>query len=391
MLASTCPWPAAAKLAVAFAGTSCRVCSVAPNDHALNHTTAVSERFRYHPSRPLRSLADAVAAAKPDLIIPNDERAVEHLHRLYVRSRSQAVRTLIERSLGRPDSFDQAMSRERLLGVAAEQGVVAPLTAPLHSLADLEAWNDAQPFPWVLKSNGSWGGHGVRIVSSFDEARRAFRDLSRAVDPLRIIRENLVETDAFWLTWWLHQSRPGIIVQSYVEGMPANCAVAAWEGEVVAGLAVEVLSSRGETGPATIVRITNDPAMLDAAARIVASLGLSGFVGFDFAIEAATGRPFLLEMNPRATQICHLRLGLGRDLPGALVARMTGTPAPDEPPVTTSDLVALFPQASVRDYGDVAFGGAVYSDGALTDSRLMRRLSRPRLRVKLKRLFGGAN
>ena len=48
--------------------------------------------------------------------------------------------------------------------------------------------------------------------------------------------------------------------------------------------------------------------MKAAARAIVRHLGLSGMCGFDFVLDA-TGAAHLIEINPRATQVNHLRLG----------------------------------------------------------------------------------
>ena len=89
--------------------------------------------------------------------------------------------------------------------------------------------------------------------------------------------------------------------------------------------------------------------MIDAATRIVKALGLSGMIGFDFMIEAATGAALLIEMNPRNTPICAVRLGPGRDLAEALVARISGRPARDRPPRTERDIVVFFPDTWSED------------------------------------------
>ena len=66
-------------------------------------------------------------------------------------------------------------------------------------------------------------------------------------------------------------------------------------------------------------------------------------------LEAGTGNAHLIEMNPRATQVGHLTLGAGRDLPGALYAAVSGEPLRETPPVTDKDTIALFPKEWIRD------------------------------------------
>ena len=101
--------------------------------------------------------------------------------------------------------------------------------------------------------------------------------------------------------------------------------------------------------------------MLQSAHRIVAALGISGFCGFDFMVDAETGDPLLLEMNTRPTQLAHLSFGAGRDLCAALVRNLlAGNDATDRPNVATADLVALFPQEIRRDSTGSRLGDAFH-------------------------------
>ena len=78
--------------------------------------------------------------------------------------------------------------------------------------------------------------------------------------------------------------------------------------------------------------------------KMASRLKLSVLHGFDFILEPKTGNAHLIEMNPRATQVGHLALGAGRDLPAALFAAMTGREIRVTPKVTDKDTIALFPQ-----------------------------------------------
>jgi hypothetical protein len=82
-----------------------------------------------------------------------------------------------------------------------------------------------------------------------------------------------------------------------------------------------------------------------AAERVAARLGLSGFFGLDFMIEAGTGTSYLIEMNPRTTPLCHLRMGKRRDMAGALWAQLSGQPFQEAPPMTQNKIIAYFPDA----------------------------------------------
>src|SRR5204862_4420831 len=154
---------------------------------------------------------------------------------------------------------------------------------------------------------------------------------------------------------------PIVSAQRFVPGDNANCAVACWNGEVIAAIAVQVVASSGPTGQSTVVRVVEHESMLATARNIVGVLGMSGFCGFDFILEEGSGSALLIEVNPRATQINHLALGHGRDLVAAMRAKITDTPLSERPAVTDRDMVALFPQEVTRD-PESSFLATAYHD-----------------------------
>ncbi len=214
---------------------------------------------------------------------------------------------------------------------------------PLSDEEALDRWAEVNATPFVLKADGSWAGFGVRIISDAAAAKGAYRRMTRPVTGRVAVREMLLESNYFAMRSCLLRERPAMSVQSYVEGWPANVGVACWQGEVLAATCAEAVATESATGPSTVVRIIHNAEMIDSATRIVKALGLSGMIGFDFMIEAATGAAYLIEMNPRNTPICAVRLGPGRDLAEALVARIAGRPVRERPARTERDIVVFFP------------------------------------------------
>lgn len=350
LLADTDRRAYAARLAMAFAAVGCEVSAVCTGHHPIETIKAFHRRFPYSAVHPLASLLSAIESTKPDLIVPCDDRAVEHLQQLCGRygDQNSRVATSIERSLGPPGSYPVVSARYALLELAKGQGIRVPATQYLQSAQDLCQWHAKQPLPWVLKADGTWGGGGVRIAESPHQAEQLFRLLTGPCGLKRAVKRLLVNRDPFYLRDWWQGSRRSVIAQAYVPGRPANCAVACWEGKVLAQISVEVLAASWPTGPANVVRRIDNPEMMDAAERIAEKLHLSGFFGLDFIIESGSGATYLLEMNPRCTPLSHIQLGLGTDMVGALHAALAGQPPPGGPPPTARngrEVIAYFPQA----------------------------------------------
>lgn len=281
---------------------------------------------------------------------------------------------LIERSLGVPGSHPIVASRYDLLALAREEGVLTPDTARINNQADLDSWSVHQPYPWVLKADGTWGGGGVRVIRSMEDAQSSLHQLEQMSRFTRSIKRLFVNRDAFWLReWWVGAQR-SIVAQSYIYGRPANCGAFCWMGKVLAIIAVEVVHADGATGPASIVSVVDNPDMTRAAERIAARLGLSGFFGLDFMIEDGTKQVYLIEMNPRLAPPSHIRLGKGRDLAAALWAQLAGQPSVNARSVTQNNLIAYFPQGSED---GKAFGNSCFHDIPQGESELVAELLNP--------------
>jgi hypothetical protein len=352
LLTDTGRWPGAARLAIELSKVGCDVSALCPiPGHPLLKVRGVRKTFSYSSLRPVSALMAAIEATEPQIVIPCDDRAVEHLHELHAYARRRPgitggrIASLVERSLGSPESYPIVSTRYDLLRLAREERLHVPDTKRVNTLDDLRAWHAEKSAPSVLKADGTWGGNGVKIAQTLEEAKQFFLELTRPCNLPGVLKRLIMNRDRFWLrTWWRHL-KPALIVQSYVGGRPANCAVVCLEGRVLAGICVEVVSAQRLNGPATVVHIVHNPQMMLSAERIACRLGLSGFFGLDFMIEDGSDRAYLIEMNPRCTQLCHLRLGKGRDMIGALYAQLTGEPLRETPPVTHNDMIAYFPAA----------------------------------------------
>lgn len=354
LLAATDRWYPTARLGLALKKAGCVVEAVCPSGHPLNLTRAVSRTHGYHGLSPLTSFSRAIRASNPDLVIPADDLATWHLHDLYNRELNDGqsghqICRLIAQSLGSAESFKVVRSRSAFMQLAEEESIRVPHTEVITNQNDLHDWIARRGFPTVLKANGTSGGDGVKVVNTVEEAECAFRKLHAPPLLARAVKRALVDRDSTLIWPSLSLRKRAVNAQTFVAGHEATSTFVCREGNVLASLHFEVVQKVGSTGHATVVRWIDHPEMSAAAVKIARRLNLSGFHGLDFMIEAETGNAYLIEINPRSTQVGHLALGQGRDLPAAFYSALTGKSVKVSTPVTENDTIALFPQEWKRD------------------------------------------
>jgi len=336
LLGATVWWPLSARLAMALIRHGCSVSAVCPPGHPLRYVRGVDSFYPYKG----QALKRAIVTSRPDIIVPCDDAVVWQLHTLH-RSESK-LRPLIEYSLGPPEMYPAVRSRGEVLQAAAELGIRTPATEVLVS--------EELPGNWcaktagVLKLDGTWGGTGVEMAHSREEALAAFRRLAK---PQRaaVWKQLLIGRDPFALWPWSSGDTRRVTIQQFIGGRPANTMFACWQGEVLSIVTVEVVCAGGATGAATVVRLIQNTEIAEAARLIARRFMLNGFHGLDFVLESGTGAAYLIELNPRCTQLGHLRLPGHGDLAGSLVARLRGEDPPPEDDPIASETIAFFPQA----------------------------------------------
>ncbi len=323
LLITTMEWPFSAQLAGAFTAVGARVEALCSKGSMLSLSCHPQRFHRYQPLSPDSSLKRAIAQGRPDLVIPCDDLAAE----------------LVTRVTGGPNLSD----RHDFLTRAGRVG------APAQSLAvtDEGGVNDAirrYGLPLVLKCDHSWGGAGVVIAATRQDALAAFHRFhrtSRLRDLARFIRRK----ETHFLSRALLPVTPAVSVQPFIDGHPATSSIACWKGEVVAANHFDVLVTSESTGPGCVVARRDCPLMENAAAVIAKDLNLSGLFGLDYVRDRA-GKVHLLEINARATPTAHLMLK--QDLPAALL-QAASLDARPRPPVTPKNEVAIFPREWMRD------------------------------------------
>ncbi|MFC6647003.1 ATP-grasp domain-containing protein [Granulicella cerasi] len=362
LLVASREWVSTARLALALTALGCEVGLVAPARHPAVLAGLALRVFRYHELIAERCLADAIRSFAPDALLACDEHALAAA--LALAGRDETVSALMRRSFGGEDAVLAASSRLAMAQAAEAAHVSVPRTVAVKNAASVEHAAEELGLPLVLKADESFGGQGVRIVKTLEQARTAWRRLHGTPTVLRAVKRGFVNRE-----WNLMRARRAgmgreVCAQQYV-GEPTGeltAAAVAANGALVACTIFAVEHVQNSLAASSVVRVVENAEAVAMLRAMVERLHLSGFVGGDF-LPDAQGRLQMLEMNFRATQLVHLPLGAGHDLCAAYVREVLGLAVEDRPAATMLDRIAVFPQEMLRD----ASSEALQSERAFHD------------------------
>jgi ATP-grasp domain len=336
---------------MAFVRHGCNVSALCPPGHPLRFVTGMGSIYPYQGLASMGLLRAAIRAARPTLIVPCDDIAVWQLHALHANEAD--LRPLIEVSLGAAEAYPAIQQRGEVLRIAQSLGIRVPLTQTLNSAGELQNWKFDKPA--VLKQDGTWGGQGVTIVRSLTEATQKFHSAPKTMKVWKAWKQFLIYRRFFALWAWQRRKILKMTIQEFIPGRLATTMFACSRGEVLASSTVEVLVSQGPTGAANIVQVLKNNEIEEAIRLLARELQLSGFHGLDFVLEQDTNAAYLIELNPRATQLGHLNLSAHGDLAGVMAGKLRNE-APNR--VASENLIeksaiAFFPYAFKSNPGSV--------------------------------------
>jgi len=340
LVVSTHAWTQVSRLAFRFWKYGCRISALCAPDSELRLAMHVDTCYSFLPWDSLGSLRAAIEQSGAEYLLPGDDLAFALMHKLVVKY--PAYKGLVERSVGAERSFDILRNRYRTLAEAERLGIRIARTHPLRCGEDVEGPAAAERFPLVLKRDGSSGGRGVAIVRDAAELRAQYARL-RLRPRLTFNLRRLLALDPMAFVESFGMEGSGLCAQEKIEGVPATAMFACWQGRVLGGLQARVLASQGETKPAMVIQLMRDERMERAGALLAESLEISGFFGLDFMLSEVTGDPYLIEVNPRSTQMGHIQTAGHVDLAGLLWAQWTGRPAPEPGDERLGKVVAFYP------------------------------------------------
>ena len=246
--------------------------------------------LRIHPQAYTEALLRELETGRYDYFFPVFEEVIPlSLH----RERMLAVtKTLL------PD-FDTIMTlhdKTKLAELAETLDIDTPETFVPHSREEADDFIRTIDHPIVIKLQRSSGAAGFRIVREPD-TRQIAKQYFDVVKVNRLDEAHLP------------------MIQRFIEG-PTICSLElADQGELIAQLLIRGIRTLPRPSGTTVYRETVSlPACEEASRRIIKHLNWTGFCAFDYVLDTATGRPFLVDGNPRVTGSVDLARHAGCDM-----------------------------------------------------------------------------
>jgi len=119
-----------------------------------------------------------------------------------------------------------------------------------------------------------------------------------------------------------------VLLQQRIVGPGTGVFLLLWERRLVAACAHRRIREKPPSGGVSTYResVPLDPVLLERSRRLLERLDWSGVAMVEYKIEAATGAPYLMEVNGRFWGSLQLAIDAGVDFPALLVALAHGEP-----------------------------------------------------------------
>lgn len=238
----------------------------------------------------------------PSLVVPVGEAAMLAL--LPIRRRLEPA--IIP--FGELETFRRLSDKAALLDLASELGIAVPAQCVVASPAAARQMSlDRVRYPIVLKPARSIGEHaGERRTLRVAHAATAV-ELRDVLDALPAAAYPL-------------------LLQQRVVGPGVGIFLLRWNDAIVASFAHRRLREKPPSGGVSVYResVVASPDLLRRSESLLDSLGWRGVAMIEYKMDAATGVPYLMEINGRFWGSLQLAIDAGVDFPRLLAACALG-------------------------------------------------------------------
>ncbi|HEX5436691.1 MAG TPA: ATP-grasp domain-containing protein [Gemmatimonadaceae bacterium] len=262
------------------------------------------------PARFVDDVTFLVRAHGVDVVIPVAEPAILAL--LPARARLEGASIPFTDA----DTFRRITDKALLLQAAPRMGIAIPEQRLLADAGARAALCVEQlAFPLVLKPSRSVGEH---------DGRRAKLGVQFAADAAQLqARLDAMDPAAYPL-----------LLQQRIVGPGVGIFLLLWNGRVYATFSHRRIREKPPSGGVSVYResIAADPDLVARSRQLLEHFGWSGVAMVEYKIDAATGTPYLMEINGRFWGSLQLAVDAGVDFPNLLLAAADGAAPPPTRP-----------------------------------------------------------
>ena len=196
-------------------------------------------------------------------------------------------------------TLETVINKSRFIRHAIEHNVPCPQTVFIDRSEDIRNISTMPEFPVVLKPSAGSGGKGIRFINSFEE--------------FRITGKRFFEK---YGQFTIQEKIP--FIHKYTVGVLCNADSKVRRACVIK----EIRNYPVETGPACYAETVYYPELVKLSVKLMESLNYFGIADIDFLVDARTGKPILMEINPRFWGSLQVAINAGVDFPSLLFELM---------------------------------------------------------------------
>jgi len=196
-------------------------------------------------------------------------------------------------------TLETVINKSHLINHAIEHNIPCPKTIFFKRLEDTRVLSKKFEFPAVLKPNIGSGGKGIIFVNSLEEFQNIGYSFFEKYGSF-ILQEKIP---------FIHKYTVGVLCNTDSKVKRA-CIIK------------EIRNYPVDTGPACYAETVNYPEILNLSIRLMESLNYFGVADIDFLVDSRSGKPILMEINPRFWGSLQLGINAGVDFPSLLFELM---------------------------------------------------------------------
>jgi carbamoyl-phosphate synthase large subunit len=229
-----------------------------------------------------------IAKERPDALLPTLGGQTGLNTAMDLEKHGVLAKYGVEMIGARADVIDKAEDRKKFKDAMVKIGVDVPRSYAVHSVARAEEIIDEIGLPCVLRPSFTMGGSGGGIAYNREEFRRLVQ-LGIELSPVgeTLVEESIIGWKEFELEV-IRDNADNVIIVCSIENLDP---MGVHTGDSVTVAPTQTLSDK------------EFQRMRDAAKAIIREIGVeTGGSNIQFAVDPATGRMIVIEMNPRVSR-----------------------------------------------------------------------------------------